>query len=174
MLGHGLAQQRAVGILVDRLRPGEARVAEIGIVREEVASIVIERDHELVVARREPVQQHAARIEMIDIGVPDRKQRRDRLHAGMAGAGQEQGGGAEIGDAGRADDTVRPGLRDDPLGDLAIVFALGRRAEAVARAEARAGAAHVDHDERIAAGNEEVAVFRGVRRGLGRRQARRP
>ena len=42
MLGHGLSQQRAVGILVDRLRPGEARVAEIGIVREEVASIVIE------------------------------------------------------------------------------------------------------------------------------------
>ena len=48
-----------------------------------------------------------------------------------------------------------------------IVFALGRRAEAVTRAEARAGAAHIDHDERIAAGNEEIAVFRGVRRGLG-------
>ena len=50
MLGHRLAHQRAVGILVDRLWPGEARVARNRRTRQEVAPVVIERDHELVVA----------------------------------------------------------------------------------------------------------------------------
>ena len=82
-------QQLAVGILVDRRRPVEVRILEIGELRQQVAPIMVERDHQLVVARGEPIEQHAARIVVIAVGVPDREQRRDRLDGRMPGAGEE-------------------------------------------------------------------------------------
>jgi hypothetical protein len=40
---------------------------------------MVEADHEAVIAGGKPIEQDAARIEMIHISVPHRKQRRDRL-----------------------------------------------------------------------------------------------
>jgi hypothetical protein len=167
MLRHRSLDERATAVLVDGLRAGEAGILEVGVVGEEVAPVVVQCDHQRVVIGRKPVQQHPARVEVVDIGVPHGEERRHRLDRRMARAGEKEGGCAEIGDAGRADDAGRPGLGDDPLGDLAIVVAFGRRAETVTRAEARPGAAHVDDDEGIAARNEEVTVLCGVWRVLG-------
>ena len=167
MFAHRCAAERAVGVLVDRLRAGKVGIVEIGLVRQHVAAVMVEPDHDVVVARRQLVQKDAARIEVIDPGVPDREERRDRLDRRMAGTGEETGGRAEIGNPGRADGAVRPGLGDDPVGDLAEILALGGRAETVAGAEAGAGAAHVDHHHRIAARHEGVAVACRVGAGLG-------
>ncbi len=162
MLVHRFAAEGAVVILVDRLRAHEIRVLEIGEFRQHLAAVVVERDHQLVIGLGELGQQQPAGEIMVAPGVPDGEERGDRLDRGMAGAGEEIAGGADIGDAGRADRAVRPGLRHDPVGDLAEILALGRRAEAVARAEAGAGAAHVDDDHGIAARHEHVAILAGI------------
>jgi hypothetical protein len=131
---------------------------------------VVERNHELVIVRREPVQQHAARVEMVHIGVPHREKRGDGFDRGMARADEEQSCGAEIGYAGRPDRAVGPRLARDPLRDLATVLPLDGRAEAVARAEARPRAAHIDDHERVAARDKEVAVLCGIWRVFGTRR----
>ena len=162
--------EAALRIVVDRLRPIEVGVLEIGELAQQIAPVLIERDHQLVVGLGEAVEQQAARIVVIGIGVPHRKQRRDGLHRRVAGARQEVRRRADVGDAGRADRSVGPRLPHDPIGDLAIVVALGRRAEAVARAEAGAGAAHVADDDGIAARHEQIAPLAGVGARLRRRR----
>ena len=95
MLAYRLAQERSILIVIDRLRTGETRVAEIGKVRQKVASVVVERDHKRVVIRREPIQQNAAWIKVIDVSVPHGKKRRDRFDRRMSCARQKEGGSAE-------------------------------------------------------------------------------
>jgi hypothetical protein len=145
------------------LQGGIGEVAELG---PEVAPVVIERQHQLVVDQRQPLDQHATGIIVVGPGVPHREQRRDRLDRLVAGAGQEIAGRAEIGDAGGADAAVAPWLGDDPVGDLLVVGALARAAEGIARAEARSGAARIDHHHGIAARHEHVAILVAVGRRL--------
>jgi hypothetical protein len=162
MLLHRRPDQRAV-IAIDRLRAGEARILEVGDLGQNIAPVMIETDHQLIVICRQPIEQNAARVEVIDVGVPHREQRRDRLDGRMACAGKKQRGGTEIRDSGRTDHAIGPRLRDDPVRDFAIVLPLGRGPEAVAGPKAGAGAAHIDDDERIAARHEEIAILRGIR-----------
>ena len=75
------------------------RILVIGELAEQLAAVVVERDHQLVVGLGEPVEQHAAGIVVIAVRIPDREQRRDRLDRGMAGAREKVGRGADIGDA---------------------------------------------------------------------------
>ena len=91
MLADGRPAERAVAVLVDGLRAGEVGIVEIGLPCQHVAAVVVEPDHEVVVALGQLVQQDAAGIEMVDAGVPDREERRDRLDRRMAGAGEETG-----------------------------------------------------------------------------------
>ena len=161
-----VAGERAVAVLVDRLRAQQRRIGEVGELLAQVAAVVVEREHQLVVDQRQPLDQHAARIVVVGPGVPDREQRRDRLDRRMAGARQEVAGRAEIGDAGRADPAVAPRLGDDPVGDRLVVGALARRPEKIAGAEAGAGAARIDHHHRIAARHEHVAIAIAVGRRL--------
>ena len=163
---HGLARQRAVLVVVDRHRPQQRGIGEVAELLAQVAPVVIERQHQLVVDQRQPLDQHAAGIIVVGPGVPHREQRRDRLDRRVAGAGQEIAGRAEIGDAGGADAPVAPRLGHDPVGDRLVVGALARAAEGIARAEARAGAARIDHDQRIAARHEHVAILAAVGRRL--------
>jgi len=113
-----------LGVVIDRRRAGEARVFEIGELAEQVAPVVVERDHQRVVGLRQPVQQQPAGIIVVDIGVPHRGERRDRTHRGVAATGDKVTGGADIGDAGRADSSVRPGLFNHPLDDLGVILPL--------------------------------------------------
>ena len=174
MLGHGRASETAFRIVIDGLRSIEVGVLEIGKLAQEIAPVLIERDHQLVVGLGETVEQQPARIVVIGIGVPHGKQRRDGLHRGVAGARQEVRCGADVGDARRADRPVGPRLPHDPIGDLAIVLTLRRRAEAVAHAEAGAGAAHVANDHGIAARDEQIAPLAGVGARLRRRRGTGP
>ena len=157
MLGDRGAAEGPVGVVVDRLRPGEGRVAEVGELAQEVAAVVVERDHQLVVVPGELVHEHATRIVVVAPRVPDREQRRDRLDRRMAGRREKGGRRPDVGDARRPDLPVRPWLADDPVRDLAAVLALRWRSEALAGAEAGAGSAHVDDDQRVAARDQEVA-----------------
>ena len=166
MLLHRGLNQRAV-VAIDGLRTREARILEVGDLCQNIAPVMIESDHQLVVVCGQSIEQNTARVEVVDIGVPNREQWRDRLDGRMSGAGQKQRGGTEIRDSGRTDRAIGPWLRDDPIRDFAEVLAFGRRPEAVARPEARAGAAHIDDDERVAARHEEIAILRGIRRILG-------
>ena len=163
---HRLAGERAVFVVVDRHGSLQRRIGEVLELRAQVAAVVVERQHQLVIDQRQPLDQHAAGIIVVGPGVPHREQRRDRLDRRMAGAGEEIAGRAEIGDAGGADAAVAPFLGDDPVGDGAVVGALARAAEGIARAEAGAGAARIDHDQRIAARHEHVAILPGVGRRL--------
>ena len=49
MLAHRLVQQDPVGVLVDRLRSLEIGIAEIGKLPKDVAAVVVEADHQLVI-----------------------------------------------------------------------------------------------------------------------------
>ena len=100
MLAHGGLHGLAVAILVDRLRTLERRVAEIAEVLDEVAPVVVERHHQRVIGLDQPIEQNAARIIMVPVGVPHGEQRRDRLHSRMASAGEEIGRRAHVRDAG--------------------------------------------------------------------------
>jgi hypothetical protein len=151
-------EQHTVAILVDRRRPVQIRILVVRELAEELAAAVVERDHQLVVGFRQPVEQQAAGIVMIAVRIPHREQRRDRLHSRMAGAGEKIGGRADVGDARGAHRAVRPTLRHDPVDDLAIIVALFRRPEPLSYAERRPGAAHVHDDQCITARHEEVAV----------------
>ena len=100
---HRVACQRAVLVVVDRHRPLQRGIGEVAELGPEIAAIVIERQHQLVVDQRQPLDQQAAGIIVVGPGVPHREQRRDRLHRLVAGAGEKIAGRAEIGDAGGAD-----------------------------------------------------------------------
>ena len=163
---HRLRCERAVLVVVDRHRPLQGGIGEVVELRPEVAAVVVERQHQLVVDQRQPLDQHAAGIIVVGPGVPHREQGRDRLDRLVAGAGEEIAGRAEIGDAGGADASVAPRLGDDPVGDRLVVGALARAAEGIARAEAGAGAARIDHHHGIAARHEHVAVLVAVGRRL--------
>ena len=110
MLGHGRASETAFRIVIDGLRPIEVGVLEIRKLAQEIAPVLIERNHQLVVGLGEAVEQQPARIVVVGIGVPHRKQRRDGLHRRVAGARQEVRRRADIGDARRADRPVGPRL----------------------------------------------------------------
>ena len=170
---HRLARERAVAVVVDRQRPEQRRIGEVGELLAQLAAVVVERQHQLVVDQRQPLDQHAAGIIVVGPGVPDGEQRRDRLHRRVAGARQEIAGRAEIGDAGGADRAVAPRLRHDPVGDRLVVGALARATEGIARAERGAGAARIDHDQRVAARHEHVAIAVGVGRRLDAARPRR-
>ena len=161
------AQQRAIPVLVDLRRTAQMRVLVVGEPAEQLASIMVKRDHQLVVGLGEPVQQKAARIVVLAIGVPDREQRCDGLYRRMAGASGKVGSGTDIRNAGRTDGAVRPALPDDPVDDLAVVVALLRRTEAFAHTEGCSGPPHVDHDDGIAARYKEIAVAAGGDARLG-------
>ena len=151
-------QERAVGILVDRCRSGQIVVLEVGIVRDQVAAVEIEGIGKLAVIPRHARQQHAARIEMVRPCVPDREQRRHRLDVRMTRGGQEIGRRARIGNPGRADVAVAPGLLRDPVDRVVMVEALRRRAEPVPAAEAGAGTPHVDAHQGVTVLDEVIAV----------------
>ena len=100
---HRLARERAVLVVVDRHRSLQRGIGEVLELAAQIAAIVVERQHQLVVDQRQPLDQHAAGIIVVGPGVPHREQGRDRLHRLVAGAGEEVAGRAEIGDAGGAD-----------------------------------------------------------------------
>ena len=125
MLGDRRTHEAALRIVIDGLRPIEVGVLEIRELAQQIAAILIERDHQLVVGLGQAVEQQPAGIVVVGIGVPHGKQRRDGLHRGVAGAGEKVGCGADVGDARRPDRPVGPRLPHDPIGDLAVVLALG-------------------------------------------------
>src|SRR3546814_10489406 len=84
----------------------------------------------------------------------------------MAGRGCEIARRAKIRHPGRAEASVRPWLVHDPVKHFPVIFALPGRTKAVAGSEACTSATYVDHDERIAARHEQVAVPPRVRTGL--------
>ncbi|MEK9722429.1 MAG: hypothetical protein VW405_02940 [Rhodospirillaceae bacterium] len=86
-----------------------------------------------------------------------------------AGWFPEVGRSTGVGDAGGADGAAAPGLAADPVGDVDVILAFRRRAEAVAAAEAGAGTAHVDRDQGVATGHEHVAVERDGGAGVDSR-----
>src|SRR5579871_480099 len=132
MLPHSLIQQHTVEILIDRLRAFEVGIVEVGKLLENIAAIMIEGDHQLVIDLCERLQLDAAGKIVVAVGVPDGRQRRNGLDRAMAGGREKVGSGADIGNAGRANGAVRPGLGHDPVGNLARILALARRAETVA------------------------------------------
>ena len=163
---HRLARQCAVAVLIDRQRPEQRGIGEIGELLAQVAAVVVERQHQLVIDQRQALDQHAARIIVVRPGIPDREQRRDRLHRLVAGARQEIARGAQIGDAGGADRAVAPRLRHDPVGDRLVVAPFARTAKGVAGPERGAGTARIDHDHGVAARHEHVAIAVGIGRRL--------
>ena len=165
----GGLQQGAVPVLVHRRRAGQVRIAVMGVAAHPLAVVVVEGIGERAVVLAHAVEQHAAGIEVVRPGVPDRKRRHHRLDRRVPGRGQKIGGRADVGDSGRADPAVAPGLRHDPGHDIEVIVPLARRAEAVAAAEGGAAAAHVDRHQRIAPGHEGVAELGDVGTGLDAR-----
>ncbi|MNV42156.1 hypothetical protein D3C71_1338180 [compost metagenome] len=159
-------QQFAFRVFVYRLRPFKVRVCVVDEPVQHVASVMVQGDHQVVVALRQRLELHAARKVIVGVGVPYRKQRGDGLHRWVAGAGQKIRGGPQVRDAGGAHNAAGPRLRDDPLHHFAAVVAFARRAEAVARAETCARAAHVDHDDGVSTRHEVIPELGGIGRAF--------
>src|SRR5207245_928889 len=108
---------------------------------------------------REVVFEDAARVGDVAVEVRRRRIRRDRAQVRRpVGRGQQLGDGAEA-DADHAHAAVGPRLLGGPLDGVVAVLAhgLGERVEDALRAT---GAADRDAEDRVAAGEEPVAVRR--------------
>ena len=162
-----------VRIVVDRRRAVVTWVGKVGKLLQRLAVVMVQRIGDRAIGSRQVIQQQAAEVEVIGIGVPDREGRDDRPDRRMAGGGKEVRRSADIGYAGRADRAVRPGLRHQPVRELAVILALPRRAKSITRPGGSAGAAHVGDHHRVAVWHEIVANIPGVRAGLDLRRCRR-
>ncbi len=89
MLFDRFANEGAVRVVVDRLRSSEIRIAEVGKLLEDIALIMVESNHEVIIDPGQRLELDSAGEIIVGIGVPDREQRRDRFDGGMSGAGEK-------------------------------------------------------------------------------------